>query len=82
MEIKVQSLTTEGYDQRDGDIMHIFIDGERVFRVMDGESEDATLGRDFNDCWGIPDLLEQAHKAGVNGEPFTVVRERVSLEDI
>ncbi len=28
----------------------IDIDGREAFRVSDGEPEDATLNRDFNDC--------------------------------
>ena len=82
MEVKVKSLTEESYRERYGDIMELFIDGERVFSAMDGEPEDATLSRDFNDCWGIPDLMKQAHEAGARGEPFTIVRKKVSLEEI
>ncbi|QDX93608.1 hypothetical protein EEL30_15660 [Brevibacillus laterosporus] len=35
--------------------------------------EDATLERDLNFVYNIPDLMRQAYEAGKNGEPFEVV---------
>jgi hypothetical protein len=43
-----------------------------AFHVYEGEREDNTLGRNFNDCYGIPDLLKLAHQAGAAEEPFEV----------
>lgn len=48
----------------------IKINDKKVFEVGDGEPEDATLGRDFNDVYKIPELLEKAYEAGKNGEPY------------
>lgn len=36
----------------------------------DGEPEDNTLGRNFNDVYSIPDLLKIAYEAGKNGEEW------------
>ena len=58
----------ENCDYRDA--MEIHIDGKRVFSVSDGEPEDASLSRDFNDAYSVPDLLQRAYEAGKNGEPF------------
>lgn len=52
--------------------LKISIDGETVFQAHDGEPEDNTLSRNFNDCFGIAQLLERAWKAGKNGEEFTL----------
>ncbi len=38
----------------------------------DGEPEDGTLGRDFNDCYEIPKFLKKAYLAGLNGETFEI----------
>ncbi len=58
----------------------IDIDGRRAFRVHDGESEDATLNRDFNDCYQVANLMRRAHEAGIKGEPFEV--EKVEVDEI
>ncbi len=50
----------------------IDIDGRQAFRVHDGESEDATLNRDFNDCYQVANLMRRAHEAGARGEPFEI----------
>ena len=59
----------EKHDYRDALI--IYIDDKRVFCVRDGESEDATLGRDFNDCHSITSLMEQMYEAGKAGIDVT-----------
>ena len=73
MKVTLFSLTEAAKEKRDyRDAIEIAIDGKVVFSAWDGEPEDATLARDFNDCWGIGDLLQEAHTAGVNGEPFSL----------
>jgi len=58
------------YDYRDA--YEIEIDGKTVFSVHDGEPEDNSLGRNFNDCYRITSLLKRAYEAGKNGEEFTI----------
>ncbi len=58
----------------------IDIDGRQAFRVHDGESEDATLNRDFNDCYQVANLMRRAHEAGARGEPFEI--EKVEVDEI
>lgn len=35
--------------------------------------EDNSLGRNFNHCFRITDLMFEAYQAGKNGEPFDLV---------
>ena len=53
--------------------IEIKIDGKCVFRASDGEPEDATLNRDFNDVYGIADLLKMAYDAGKAGNTFELI---------
>jgi hypothetical protein len=62
--------------------LKILIDDRKVFSAMDGEPEDNNLSRNFNNCFGIEGLLEQAFRAGERGEHFKIVRETVDWEDI
>jgi len=83
MNVIQKSLTDEAIENRDyRDYLTISIDGKESFCVSDGEPEDATLARDFNDCWGVVDLMKKAHEAGVNGEEFIVESMEVSIDDI
>ena len=73
MEVEIKSLTDEGVERRDyRNVLEIFVDGKRVFSVSDGEPEDATLSRDFNDCWKVGDLMKMAYEAGRTGEDFGI----------
>lgn len=40
----------------------------------DGEPEDANIGRDFNDVYNIPKMLEAAYAAGKSGEELEITR--------
>lgn len=67
------------YDREDshGEGRHyltVEIDGETVFEVHDGEPEDNTLMRNFNDCFKLPDLLLRAFEAGKLGTSFDIER--------
>lgn len=78
MKVDVRSLTDEGQAKRDyRDVYTIIIDGKEVFSVWDGEPEDANLSRDFNDVLKIPDLMKRAYLAGLKGEGFSTVVEKV-----
>ena len=80
MKVKVTGLTDEGCERRDyRDVLEISIDGKRAFQVFDGEPEDATLSRDFNDCYSIPEMMQKAYEAGKNGETFKI--ENVKLDE-
>ena len=81
MKVTMKSLTEEAIERRDyRDVLTISIDGKKEFSVSDGEPEDATLGRDFNDCWSIGDLMEKAYKAGAAGESFEM--EAIEVDEI
>lgn len=73
MNIEVYNLTEEEIERRDYcDSLEIKIDGERVFKVHDGEKEDNNLNRNFNSCYSVPDLLQRAYEAGKNNEEFNI----------
>lgn len=39
---------------------------------VDGEHEDNNLGRNFEDCYSIVDLIKAAHELGQKGEPLEI----------
>ena len=73
MKVTISSLTEDAQERRDyRNAVEIEVDGKKVFSAWDGEPEDATLSRDFSDCWGIPDLMKMAHQAGAEGKEFII----------
>ena len=73
------SLTEEEMERRDyRDAITIKINGSIALQFHDGEPEDNTMGRNFNDIYSIINVLKQAHAAGVAGESLTVVLEEVN----
>jgi len=82
MNIKQISFTDNGRERRDySDMYAIEIDGKNEFHAMDGEPEDNSLGRNFNDIYKIIDLMKLAYEAGKNGEDFNVSSEEVDDYD-
>ena len=53
----------------------IEIDGKRVASFWDGEPEDNTISRNFNDVHAIPSIITQAYEAGARGEFLTFQNE-------
>lgn len=41
---------------------------------IEGEPEDASLGRDYSDVYNIEDLVKMAYEAGKNGERLEIDR--------
>ena len=62
MKITSKIVTHEDY----GETLTIEIDGKVELTFSDGEPEDNCLARNFNDCFGIVDLLEKMWRAGFN----------------
>jgi hypothetical protein len=60
----------EMFDYRD--FYEISIDEKISFFIQEGEPEDATLGRNMNDCYKIPELLKKAYEAGMRKEGFSI----------
>ena len=76
MKVTVISPTDKAKEKRDDrDYIEIYINGEIVFSAYDGEKEDATLSRDFNDCWSIPNLMKRAYEAGKKGDSLEISNE-------
>lgn len=64
-------------DYRAGYKIQVETDREkREVSFLEGEPEDATLGRDYEGVYSIGDLMAMAYNAGVAGEPL----ERVTAE--
>lgn len=45
---------------------------EKQLNFMEGEPEDANMGRDFADIVNIDDLVKMAYEAGKNGESLEI----------
>lgn len=82
MKIIVYTLTEEAYEEQWRNALTITMDDKKTFHASDGEPEDANLGRDFADCWSIPDMLKAAFEAGERGETLTIENKQVSWEDM
>jgi hypothetical protein len=65
------SLTTNPYEDW-RQIYTVSIDGKEVVDCSDGEPEDNTLYRNFNDVLKIPDLMKLAFEAGKRGEELEI----------
>ncbi|KKL45057.1 hypothetical protein LCGC14_2359510 [marine sediment metagenome] len=68
-----RELARRGYR----DTVEIKIDGSTVLEFPDGEPEDNNMSRNFNDIYGIVNVLKQVHAAGVAGESLAVIFEEV-----
>lgn len=81
MKIDVYSATSEN-DYREA--LVIFIDNARVFSIYEGEPEDNNLGRNFNNCWIVPDLLKKTFLAGAANpdEEVSITTHDVSWDDL
>jgi hypothetical protein len=66
MKVKVVTTTDSEYNQS----MEIYIEKHLAFSVYDGEPEDNNLGRNFEDCFSVPELMKKAYEAGKNGQKF------------
>ena len=74
MKVEVTTLGEKGLEDRDYRSVLIIDAGEGgMVAFWDGEPEDANLGRDFSDCYAIPNLMKMAYEAGRNGEDFEIV---------
>ncbi len=60
--------------------LQIEIDGFQKFRFLDGELEDATLARDYNDVYKIISVMKEAYQAGKDGKDFEV--EEIEVDDL
>ena len=83
MKILERCLNEESLEERDcQDILRIYVNNRRVFSVHDGEPEDSNLSRDFNDCYGIVDMMKSAFNAGAAGEQLEITRLNVSFDEM
>ena len=69
--MKIAVITAE-WDDDCRNSLEIQVDGKTKFNVHDGEPEDNTLCRNFNDCYSVADLMKLAHEAGARGETFEI----------
>lgn len=75
-EVKLSEQELEENDYRNRLEIHVSFDSPSVSSETlvfnDGEPEDATLNRDFNDCYSIVKLLKLAYEAGLRGEKLNI----------
>lgn len=82
MEIEVIRRSEEQLEEYDYQYALIIkIDGKEVLSCFDGEPEDNSLCRNFNDVFSVPTLLKMAHKAGVDGEPISITSRNFTDDD-
>ena len=62
--------------------MRIDEDGVKLVEFCDGEHEDNTLSRNFNDCVRLHDLFQKFYEYGLAGKQVTFTSEEVDWEDI
>ena len=78
MKIVVNTLTPEAIADREyTEALELEIDGKTELSFIDGESEDNSLSRNFNDIFRIPKLLQRVYDAGVRREKFELVENKV-----
>ena len=58
------------------------LEGSNKIVFMDGEPEDANLGRDFSDVYQIAKMLEYANQLGLDGVKIITETEDVNLYEI
>lgn len=69
--VTTYSDETGKYDCRRGLQIELVAGGKATeLEFIEGEPEDATLGRDFSDVYRIAEIVQLAYEAGVNGEPL------------
>lgn len=67
-------VITKSYTMDYRDFFKIIIvgnNGRQVFTFVDGEPEDACLGRDFNRIYEITDMLKTAYENGTMRNGFS-----------
>ncbi len=60
----------------------IQIDGKTVFSAFDGEPEDNSLCRNFSDCFGIGDLMQQAYMAGADKDVLEIKNKDITWDEL
>lgn len=75
------------HDEEDGraalEIVVVSGTGKKTsMSFYDGEPEDNSIGRNFNDVLSIVPLMRLAHEAGARGESLEVLEETVDWEDL
>ncbi len=79
--MKIESfVATDKDDCRDGLIIQV--DGVPVFSAFDGEPEDNALSRNFSDCFGITDLMQQAYMAGADKEVLEIEQNKITWDEL
>ena len=73
MKVTIATLTPEALEERDFmDALSISVDGKEMINLSDGEPEDNTLSRNFNDVFEIPELLKLVWEAGKSGDDLVI----------
>lgn len=60
----------------------VVVNGKSFLNFVDGEPEDNSISRNFNDILNIGSLIERAIKARDSGESVEIKNEEMSWEDI
>ena len=78
MKIEVKNIDgSEDNDYRDA--ISFEVNGKRMLTFRDGEPEDNSLCRNFNDVFSIAGVVKLAYEAGNAGEELTI--EHTNVEE-
>jgi len=83
--MKITEKSAEGNDDNDYRSRYkveVITDNSHLsLSFSDGEPEDATLSRDYNDVYSIVDVAKAAYNAGVRGEDLEVTKEELGEDE-
>jgi hypothetical protein len=73
MKITIETYSEKACEENDycGKFV-LKIDGKKFMSFYDGEPEDSNLGRNFNDVFSIPELIQRVYDAGKSGEVLEI----------
>lgn len=82
MIVKEISLSEDTLEKNDyQDMYEIEVNGDTICHFSDGEPEDNTISRNFNDIYNIKKLIQMAFDAGRTGEILEFISEDYEEED-
>jgi len=76
MKVNIKKLSDKAIERRDySEELTIKVNGKKIIDFYDGEPEDNTLARNFNDAYKIGGLIRMAYEAGLKNEGFFITEE-------
>lgn len=74
MKLEIKTASENYLEENDYRGLLIIETDKNKIKFFDGEPEDNNLSRNFNACYKIKNLIEEAYQAGKNGEELSVTK--------